>query len=196
MRHSFFVLILVCLTLVCRIPVVSAEIYTWTDDSGTVVFSDQPHAGARKMDTPESQSYTAPDIPTNTDSNDQAASQAPSAANNGKQPYSRLAIEQPANDSSVRANNGNVEVDVSVTPDLDTESGDHLVFYVDDNSIAPSSTDPRIVLENIDRGTHQLRVEIRDKDDTVLMTSKPVIFHLQRHSALFEKPPPNPLPAE
>ena len=181
MRHLFPVLI-----AVFSIHTVSAAtIYMWTDEKGNTVYSDQPHPNATEIEVQEPQTYTPSSLPVSPP--DQPANKKPGTTADTR--YSELKIAKPVNDNPLRSNNGQVDVELSISPGLDIEHGDYITLYLDDEVVVPSTTSTRITLDNIDRGTHRLRAEIRDRDHSVLRVSETTTFHLLRYSALFKKPP-------
>ncbi|MGH8245738.1 MAG: DUF4124 domain-containing protein [Gammaproteobacteria bacterium] len=149
----------------------SAEVYRSVDAAGNVIYSDEPSPGAELVDVQEVQTYTPEPVPPSTYS-PPPGEPAPN--------YTRLEIISPANDESVRQNDGNVTVSVAVVPDL--RGSDRLALYVDGQPMASGSSTV-IAVENLDRGTHELRAVVTGPDGKPRGSSAPVTFHLLRHSA-------------
>ena len=164
----------------------AATIYTWTDQNGNTVYSDQPHPGASEIEVQAPQTYTPSALPLNSSDESPARKKDKRA----DERYNELKIAKPLDDNALRSNNGQVDVELTLSPALDTAVGDYLVLYLDDEVVVPSTTSTHITLDNIDRGTHRLRAEIKGADNEVLRVSKPITFHLLRFSALFKNPPP------
>lgn len=160
----------------------SAEVYRSVDEAGNVIYSDTPSPGAELVDVQEVQTYTSPPVP--------ASSYTPPPQEPAG-PYAQLAIVSPANDESVRQNDGNVTVSVAVVPNL--RGSDRLELYVDGQAVATGSS-TTIALENLDRGTHQLQAVVKGPDGQARMNSEPVTFHLLRHSEAHPTPKPPPKP--
>ncbi len=141
-----------------------AEVYRSVDAEGNVVFSDEASPEAEKIIIPKLQTIPA--------LNPGSFQYKPAAKR--PQPYT-LAITSPADDAAIRNNAGNISVSVSVKPDL--SSGDKLVIYLDGKEVGTGTS---VSLQNIDRGTHQLRAVIRDSNDRIRKSSKSVRFHMLR----------------
>src|SRR5258708_39285956 len=58
MRRAFFTLISLA-GLVSPALTTGATVYKWVDENGLVHYSDQPHAGAQKVEVPGAQTYKA-----------------------------------------------------------------------------------------------------------------------------------------
>lgn len=104
---------------------------------------------------------------------------------NKKKPfkYKYLAVESPKNDESIRANDGGIYVVVGITPQL---KGSHSVrLLMDGSSVSEDQKVPYFSLSNVDRGTHELQVQIiDDKSQKIIQSSGTSTFHLQRMSLL------------
>ena len=157
---------------------VQAQVYRSVGKDGSVVFSDEPSEGAVKVEVKKLEtvkSLETPPPPTSSRSGPQAQQNL----------YTGLNITSPADDQAIRDNAGNLNVSVSVTPGLNPRH--KLVLYLDGTEYS-TGTANTFRLDNIDRGTHQLRVAVVDADGRQLIDSKSVTFHLLRHSLLQPKP--------
>ena len=159
--------ILISSLLFCFVS--SAEVYRSVDADGNVVFSDEPTPNAEKVIIPEVQTVPPPN-----------AGNFRYKSPQGKPRSYTLAITSPADDAAIRDNAGNISVSVSVEPRL--FSGDKLVIYMDGKEVGTGTS---VSLQNVDRGTHQLRAVIKDRNDRIRKSSKSVSFHMLRH---FNKP--------
>ena len=166
--------------------VADAQIYSWTDAQGNVVFSDQkppPGVTSRTVDL-----QPLPTVP--------AAPAAPSPATGGglsqnnaapaaAQARPVLQIVSPGNEQGVRANNGDVTFNLKVSPALG--QGQALNLYLDGKSAYVGSS-LSIQLSNLDRGAHHAYVVLVDAQGQVLRRSEAITFYVLRHSILFKKP--------
>ncbi len=160
---------------------VSAEIYTWTDADGNTVYSDKPSPNAQRIEvsTPNSMEPPRP-----TPSYNQNSSQADtSSSTQGR--YRRVEITSPANDSAVRANDGNITLSVAIDPPL--RSGALLRARVDGTLGAQAlpgagQTQANLTLPNLDRGSHQIEAVITDTRGKEIGASSPITVHVQRTS--------------
>jgi hypothetical protein len=167
----------------------SADVYRWTDAEGNVVFGDQPPEGAEAERIEVLPPMTTPAMPEARDilEWDPADRRAPPPA----EPYELLRILSPRHDEPVRANDGNIQVHVEIRPEL--RRGHELRLIMD--GVAVSTRDrPRFDLVNVNRGTHQIWVQVLDREGEVMQESDIVAFHLLRHH-LPPQPRPAPAPA-
>ena len=157
-------------------PVTTKKIYRSIGPDGSIVFSDVPTKGAEEVDLSQPTVLDAPPPPTFVYSREK------------EEPvdvYQMLAITSPANDEAVRENAGNVTVNVAMQPSL--RPGDQVVLLLDGREVA-AGAQATFMLENVDRGTHQLRAVVRARDGSILKNSQAITFHLLRHSALHRTP--------
>ena len=170
---------------------VQAEVYKSVNEKGEVIYSDQPTPNAQRMKLPELPTYTAPPIPS-----------VPSAPETVpvESPYKSVKIVAPENDATIRDNQGVVRVQVVLNPSLMTKQGHKIQFYLNGEPHGMPVGTTSISFSNLDRGTYTLTTSVMDADGVVLMSSEPMVFHLQRESVLnpnsplYVKPKPQPLP--
>lgn len=152
---------------------VLAQVYTYIDANGNRVFTDQPHRNAKKVDI----------APTNRVDQPTKAPIRASKAKPAASPifhYQLLRILAPEPDSTIRDIEGNLNVTVSNEPELQP---DHLYrLLLDSKPYGEPTRSPVFPLTNIDRGTHQLSVEIIDQYGRVLERTPNQPFHLIRIS--------------
>lgn len=150
-----------------------AQVYTYVDADGNRVFTDQPHRNAKKVDI----------APTNRVDQPAKAPSRPSKPKPAAGPifhYQLLRILAPEPDSTIRDIEGNLNVTVSNEPELQP---DHLYRLLLDSKPYGEPTRSQVFpLTNIDRGTHQLSVEIIDQYGRVLERTPNQPFHLIRIS--------------
>lgn len=156
---------------------VNAEIYTWTEKDGTVVFSDQSHENASEVTLAPPSSFDAPSTTNNTNSKNKT----PAA----KARYKKLTILKPENDVAIRSNNGNITIELAVSPALQSSIGHRLVVTLDGKIVVAPTSTLNHSLNNLDRGTHTLQASIEDINGKVLLNSDAITFHILRHSKLF-----------
>jgi hypothetical protein len=152
---------------------VMAQVYTYIDANGNRVFTDQPHRNAKKVEIAPTNRVDQP-------------TKAPSRASKAKPAaspifhYQLLRILAPEPDSTIRDIEGNLNVTVSNDPELQP---DHLYrLLLDSKPYGEPTRSPVFPLKNIDRGTHQLSVEIIDQYGRVLERTPNQPFHLVRIS--------------
>ena len=152
---------------------VLAQVYTYIDADGNRVFTDQPRRNAKKVEIAPTNRVDQP-------------TKAPSRASKAKPAaspifhYQLLRILAPEPDSTIRDIEGNLNVTVSNDPELQP---DHLYrLLLDSKPYGEPTRSPVFPLKNIDRGTHQLSVEIIDQYGRVLERTPNQPFHLVRIS--------------
>ncbi len=160
-----------------------AEIFKSVDENGNVVFSDLPPAGdaAEPVTVEPVNSY------------DTAQATPPSAPTTGAAAtidadyYGIFRITDPATDTAIRDNAGNVAITFTLMPGL---RGDHRLQLLLDGTPAPATLDDsRFQLTNVDRGTHTAVGRIVDGNGDVVTETAPITFHMLR---AFLRPTPAP----
>jgi hypothetical protein len=101
----------------------------------------------------------------------------------GPQEAPEVAILAPAHDEMVYDNNGRVVVNLAVR---ELEPDEEIVLLLDQEEVARDSNPPAfIVLNQLNRGTHQLQVQIVDGDGDVVAESQVSSFYVWKASRLF-----------
>lgn len=172
--------LLIAATFVLADPAMAADskIYKTTDANGNTVYTDVAPENSEPVKVEEPQTYPAgryaqdyeqfkPAKPANKD--------AASAAS-----YATLAITSPSQDEAVRNNPGNLTIDFQIQPNL--KEGQGLQLLMDGKVVSKVTSPEPISLSNVDRGTHQVQLQVYALDSgTVLQSSKPVTFTLLRY---------------
>ena len=151
-----------------------AQVYTYVDAQGNRVFTDQPRPGnARKVElSPGNRMPTPPKgtpaMPT------KEASPEPLFH------YEMLRLLIPEPDATLRSTEGALIVSVTSEPGL--KKGHRYRLLLDGQPTGAAGTSPVFALDNVDRGTHHLAVEILDEQDRILERTANQPFHMQRMS--------------
>ncbi len=150
-----------------------ADIFKRELPDGTVIFSDQPHPDATRVESRDAQ--VVPSF------------QAPAAAPPRTSPpeafrYDHLAITAPADDEVIWNHENIIEVGVDVEPAL--RPGDRLLILMDGAIVADAGGAGRFTIANVFRGTHVLEAIVEDTGGATMITATPVTFHLRQHSIL------------
>jgi hypothetical protein len=184
----FFLLVLLCVSA-------QAAVYKKELPDGTVVYTDQPESGGKEITLPEIQTIQPP--PKSVFS--EAIPPQKNKPVESTTSYTMLKITSPADEETLRENAGNITVNVTMDPPLQTQAGHKILVEMDGKPIADPGTSLQYVLDNVDRGTHSLQASILDAAGNTLFQSPSITFYLKRHSILFQNlpaPPANPaLPA-
>lgn len=179
------------LTLCVVVQAASAGgIYSWTDESGNLVYGDTPpeSVAAKPVDPPKLTILENFSGRYNTDTgvvNTRGTASPPDAAPAVPSYYKALTLIAPKADQVIRANDGDVSVALTVSPKL--RAGDNIVMKLD--GVEKYRGTQRVAnLSNLSRGTHQLEISIVDRANTVLRSNEAVSFSVLRASALIPKP--------
>ncbi|WP_372877700.1 DUF4124 domain-containing protein [Pseudomonas sp.] len=171
--------LLLCLLLV-GLPA-AAQVYTYVDADGNRVFTDRPTSdNAERIELPATNNMS---MPASAPPAPAAAPPAPTLS------YRMLRILLPLPDATVRDNAGNLIVTASSEPAL--HSGHRFRLLLDGQPRDEGGRSPVFALENIDRGTHQLAVEIIDAQGRTLERTPSQPLHMLRIS-LAQKRQVNP----
>ena len=169
--------------VLCLVVADARDVYRWVAPDGSVYYSDDPHAGADRITLPEwpppqpRQSVVLPP----SDTPDKPVFTG----------YNRLTIVEPGSGETVRDNQGNVEVTVTVEPELNTTEDHKIQILLDGQVQGDPSASLEQSLSGVERGKHTVTAQVINKRGRVLNDSRPVTFFLQHASPLFHPPRPD-----
>jgi hypothetical protein len=169
--------------LFCVMPFASADVYRSYDESGNVVFSDQPSANAEKINVEAAYTYTPVEVPlleaiAEEDVLNEEEETMPAA------PDYQVTIISPQDDEAIRANDGFVTINVQVRPPLSSRRGDQIQLQRDGLPYGPPQSQLSFVLPNMDRGTHNFAAVILNASGDELAASPVRKFHVLRTSII------------
>ncbi|UZE95773.1 DUF4124 domain-containing protein [Alkalimarinus alittae] len=159
--------------LVAAHPTLHAEVYKSVNEAGVIEYSDQPREGAEKIKVKNPQSITLPkgaDVFSTQNSAIDTRTSSSTA-------YQSITITQPANDSAFNSGNGQVSISSETMPAL---QANHSIQLVMDGTPYNSNQSGSFSLSNVDRGTHQLQVNIIDSTGETIISSDITSFTLHR----------------
>ncbi|MDX5371670.1 MAG: DUF4124 domain-containing protein [Pseudomonadaceae bacterium] len=159
----------------------NAGVYTYIDAQGNRVFTDQPPSeSAERIEL----------APTNAmPENTVQRPTVPLAETPAEPGYQVLRILTPTPDAVIREISGDLIVTASSEPGLHSGHGYRLIL--DGQPQGQAGRSPVFPLKNLDRGTHQISVEILDAQDRIVERTPAQPFHMKRIS-LAEKRAANP----
>jgi len=164
-------LVLMGLCCVLALPA-EAAVYRWLGPDGVVHYSDQPVAGAKKVQLPESSHYAPPTYSTAAPAAEKSGpAQQPSAG-----PYRSFRIDHPADRETLHNATGDVPVVMTLDPDL--RKGDQIQLVLDGLGARETVDSVHAVLKHIERGAHTLQAEVLDAKGRTLIRAIPVRFYL------------------
>ncbi|MHC8409069.1 DUF4124 domain-containing protein [Pseudomonas sp. Hz4] len=175
----------VWLLIACLIALpVTAEVFTYVDAQGNRVFTDQPGSGKAKR-VPIAPSNRMP-------ANSTGTTPVIAGKKTETKPlfhYDMLRVLVPEPDATVRSSAG--ELIVSVTSEPGLQRGHRYRLLLDGQPTAEPAPSPVFALSNIDRGSHNLSVEILDEQGRIVERTANQPFHMLRIS-LAQKRQVNP----
>ena len=149
----------------------ATPMYRFVDGDGRVTFTDVPEPGAERFVQGAANTYRAR----------QPQPRAPNPVaekTDAFAGYHSVAIEWPQ-DEAIRANDGRIRVVAATEPGLQP---DHRAVVLLDGQVAQQSDGLSFDLAELDRGQHELAVQIINGNGVVLAESRPKIIHLLRAS--------------
>ncbi len=169
------------LFLLAALPV-GAVVYKWTDENEGVHFSDNPHAGAKRLDLEQPPVISLPPV-------EEAPSTAPQTSSETKG-YAQFGIVEPHAEATVRNNPGTVVVRFRIEPEL--RAGDRIRILLDGQLVDTAALNGATAeLYEVERGTHTIGAVIEDKGGEAVARADPVTFYMHRPSVNIpaNKPP-------
>lgn len=148
------------------------KVYHWVDEEGHSHFSDTP--------TPETEEVILNQqniLPINKTAEHEASIYDTFQEQEKVIKY-QATITSPEDDSSMRSNDGTINVHVSTTPEK--KNTHKLQLFLDGIALGDPQISPTIRALNIDRGTHQVQVHLLDENGNELAKTQVITVHLQR----------------
>lgn len=156
----FFTHLILCLSVATH----ATEVYISTDKNGNRIFSDVPSKESRKHKIKEISTIPAIKVPQRTTAEPISDSEAPQA-------YESIQILSPLEDSHLhRGKLGNFIVTAQLSPGLQEQDEAVLLF---DGQELSSGHQLSWQISNADRGTHTLRVIVRQRESKIEKISTP-----------------------
>ena len=176
---------IVAIMWVTSIPTHASTIYSWTDENGVVHFTDQPQ-------TPDATAYplsvtevsgnieqTADTIDTQT--TDITVVEEPAKT------ITTVSLVSPMHEQTIRNNEGIINIHAVTNSKLNNQTQAQLV--VDGVVKGEPQTELTWTLDNIDRGSHQLQIQLV-KGGKVIASSDSITVYLHRATVKANKPIP------
>ncbi|WP_027897108.1 DUF4124 domain-containing protein [Zestomonas thermotolerans] len=167
-------LVLLCLALL-SLPA-AAQVYTYIDAEGNRVFTDRPQSqNAQRLNLAPTNSMPAPKAGTPRPMPEPAAPPQPTPS------YQLLRILLPEPDAAVQ-NGTSGDLIVTATSEPALLPGHFYRLLLDGEPVGAPSRSPVFHVTNIDRGTHQIAVEILDAEGRTLERTPSQPVHILRLS--------------
>ncbi len=165
-----------CMLLLFVTTLVQAEqkkVFVTVDKNNNLVFSDSPTPGSTELNIKDSNNLMLPVTP------QQVQVKKP------KVPVYEVAIAKPVEQETLRENNGTVYVSGQIKPMF--SQGLRVRLYLDEKQVAGPTGNANFILHNIDRGEHQLRLELLNQSGKIIATSPITTFYLHKASIISPK---------
>ena len=175
-----------------------ARIYKCIDSDGNTIYMDTPTSDQ----CTESEEVPEADLPPLIETKptmiptDKSEITDRNKDQKGINDYDAVTITSPANEGSIRSNEGQVLISYASSPALKSRNGHQFVITLGGAEVY-RGTNTSVSLENVDRGTHVVVAKIVAANGRTLASSEPIEFTLHRHSILQNRSRavrPNPLP--
>lgn len=161
----------------------AAPYFKYKDKNGAIIYSDTPpYAGAVPLNAPKLQTTPAIKIKPKEKKPEPVAKKAETK-------YLSFAIFQPLNEATIRDNEGNIPITLKLIPELNTREGHYLNYFLDGKLVKKKSTALNVTLNDVDRGSHKIKAEIRNKKGKLLKTTPSSVVNLHRISILHKRGP-------
>jgi len=150
------------------------EVYFSRDENGNVTFSDKPSANSEVHQIKDIPTMPALVIPEKTESK--------ASTQEDLFEYTSLSIISPADDHAVPTGHaGNLKISGVLSPGLRATD---TIYLLDQNNVIHKGRSTSFSLTNLSRGEHKFQLVVRDQKGKELISSNPVIVHVQRASVL------------
>ena len=178
MMKSSLLLISLLLCFFASLSHAQTTVYYWVDKEGKTYFSDTFAPGAEQI-TVENKNLISINPVNKTQATTQTLSEIDDLSLDRKQEIKYQAkILFPQNDMALRSNNGTLDVYVSTIPGKN--STQRLQLFLDAQPLGSPQIPPTIRVFNVDRGTHQIQVQLVDETGNTLAKTQIITVHLQR----------------
>jgi hypothetical protein len=152
------------------------KIYHWVDNEGNVHFSDTAAPGTEEIQVKNNN--LLPIDKENVENPDGIINELFFDEEDQNVITYQATITSPEDDKPLRSNSGTIDIHVATEPEK--ENAQKLQLYLDGKKLGSPQISPTMRALNIDRGTHQVQVELLDENGKVLAKTQIVTVHLQR----------------
>jgi hypothetical protein len=174
--------ILLVISLILLAAPASGEVYRYVDENGTVVFTDQrPSDDARPMDLPEPSVMESRKLARKASQEEESEEET-----EPELVYPSLTMLSPKRGETFQGTGNTLPVRLVTREALRT--GDQVVVYLDGQEQGRFQS-LSVDLQQVPRGTHEVRTKILDENDNVVGDSGPVTIHMKQHSRLHQNQP-------
>lgn len=176
---------IVAIMWVTSIPTHASTIYSWTDENGVVHFTDQPQTRDATA-YPLSVTEVSGNIEQTADTIDTQTADITVVEEPAKT-ITTVSLVSPMHEQTIRNNEGIINIHAITNSKLNNQTQAQLVLdgVVKDES----QTELTWTLDNIDRGSHQLQIQLV-KGGKVIASSDSITVYLHRATVKANNPKP------
>ena len=168
---KILLLTLLALSIAMPIKADTAKIYVWRNENGDLVYSDTPRPGAEEIKTKPGNVIQ---------SSTQIDTQVLDIKKQEILEEYQVTINQPKNNATIRDNTGSLYISGVVTPIF--KRGLAVQLILDDEPYQQPQNHTRFSLRNVNRGEHQIKMQILNEKGKVIALSDPITFYMHRAS--------------
>ncbi|MEE9492814.1 MAG: DUF4124 domain-containing protein [Gammaproteobacteria bacterium] len=153
----------------------NAAVYKTVDENGNVSYTDKPQENSEALKLRGLSTYRARTLPQGSGRGNKEIAE--KVFN-----YSRIQIVIPGQEETIWDNSGAFRMQVSIEPELQTDLGHKILFFLNGSKQGQASVRDSIRLVNVSRGEHSVYARIVDEKGETIKQSDAVTFFLQRQS--------------
>lgn len=157
-----------------QVSATSTKIYVWRNADGVLVYSDSPKPGAEEIEVKDPNNMSSSIDTSILDINPKVI----------EEKY-HVEISQPAENATIRDNTGSVYVSGRIKPIF--KQGLKIQLMLDNKPYEKPQSHSMFVLRDIERGEHQLKMDLINNKGKVIASSKAVTFYMHRASVIKAK---------
>ncbi|MEN8167166.1 MAG: DUF4124 domain-containing protein [Pseudomonadota bacterium] len=169
-------ILILLLVLPLALPCSAKDVYKSTSDDGVVIYSDTYKEGAERIRVQGGKPGRPAKAETATNNRSNTTDSATAVG------YETFEIAQPANEETIRSNEGTVTVGLNLTPAL--SSGHLIQIYLNGTKLGSDLTTTQFTLNELNRGTHSLQAKVVDVEGKPQISSETINFHLRKASII------------
>lgn len=167
----YLLLTLLILSVATPINASTDKIYVWRNEKGELVYSDTPRPGAEEVKIKTGNvALSSARVET------QALDINPKII---KEEY-QVSINIPKDNSTIRDNTGSIYIQGSIKPIF--KRGLKIQLILDGLPHQEPQTDTRFSLQDINRGEHQIKMQLLNEKGKVIASSTAITFYMHRSS--------------
>lgn len=159
--------------------IAATKIYKVVQADGTVIYTDKPSPGAKEFQFKSKPNVVSPVQPTNKTGKRVFTATPATVPQQAPTRNYQLTIKSPANDATIRNNEGKVSINASLNP---ISNGVYELYL--NGELYQKGNAPQFHLIDLNRGEYRIQMRFLDQTGKILASSSVSKFYLQKVSAL------------